>query len=124
MADKPMILLFHVEPGKAKQIEAVCLPLKIKVSKIRQSSYGQKLGYLAGITGFHRENTVYAGAEFPTEMLVFSGMDSDFVDTFLEKYKENGIPAVQLKAVITQYNIFWTAEQLYRELYKEHTRFI
>lgn len=124
MADKPQILLFHVNPNKAKQIEAICRSLKIQVTKIKPSSYSQKLGYLAGISGFNRENTTYTGPEFPSEMMIFSGMDSSLVDTFLAKYKEASIPPIGLKAIITPHNIFWSAENLYKELFKEHQSFM
>ncbi|MCM1181307.1 MAG: DUF3783 domain-containing protein [Clostridium sp.] len=120
MANKPSILLFHMEPGKAKQIEAICRPLHINVIKVKMTSYSQQLGYLAGIKGFNRQNTTYQGADFPAEMLVFSGMDSDAVDVFLAKYKEASIPPIGLKAILTEHNIFWTAETLYRELWNEH----
>ena len=120
MANKGNILLFHIEPGKTKQIEAVCRSLKLQTIKVKPSSYNQKLGYLAGITGFNRENGTYTGPDFPSEMMLFSGMDSDMVDAFLAKYKEASIPPIGLKAVITPHNIFWNAEELYKELFKEH----
>lgn len=120
MANKPTILLFHTEPDKTKAIETICRFMKVQTVKVKMSSYAQPLGYLAGITGFHRQNTPYTGQEFPSEMLVFSGMDSDMVDTFLEKYKSTSLPPVRLKAILTQHNIFWTAEQLYGELFREH----
>lgn len=123
MANKAQILLFHVEPGKTKQIEAVCRTLKLRTVKVKPSSYNQKLGYLAGITGFNRENTTYQGADFPSEMMVFSGMDSDMVDIFLAKYKEAAIPPISLKAILTSHNIFWSANELYKELFKEHQSF-
>lgn len=123
MAINAKILLFHMKPDKTKQIEAICRNLKIQTVKVKLTSYNQKLGYLAGITGFSRENTAYTGPDFPTEMLVFSGMDSDMVDVFLSKYKEASIPPIGLKAIITQHNIFWTAEDLYKELLKEHSKF-
>lgn len=123
MANKPTILLFHVEPDKTKKIEAICRSFKINVSKVKMSSYSQQLGYLAGITGFNRQNVTYQGVEFPSEMLVFSGMHGETVDTFLEKYKEASIPPIGLKAILTQHNVFWTAEELYKELWKEHQSF-
>ena len=120
MADKAHILLFHVEQGKAEQIESVCRKMGIRTSRIKPSSYSQKLGYLAGISGFHRENTTYTGMDFPSEMMVFSGLDSDMLDRFLEEYKKASIPPIGLKAVLTPHNIFWSAEELYKELSKEH----
>ena len=123
MQSKPTILLFRVSPDKTKKIEAVCRSMKIRTVKINRTSYAQQLGYLAGITGFNRQSIGYTGAEFPSEMLVFSGMDSETVDTFLAKYKEASIPPIGLKAILTPHNISWTAEQLYRELVKEHLSF-
>lgn len=123
MASKAKLLLFHIEPNKSKQIEAVCRSLKIQTVKVKPTSYNQKLGYLAGITGFNRETNTYTGPDFPTEMMVFSGIDSDMVDVFLSKYKEASIPPIGLKAIVTQHNIFWTAEELYHELFQEHSKF-
>ena len=123
MAINAKILLFHMKPDKTKQIEAICRNLKIQTVKVKLTSYNQKLGYLAGITGFNRENDTYTGPDFPTEMLVFSGMDSEMIDTFLDQYKKASIPPIGLKAIITQHNIFWTAEELYKELLKEHSKF-
>ena len=123
MADTAHILLFHVEAGKAQRIESLCRKLGIRTSRVKLSSYSQKLGYLAGISGFRRENSSYAGAEFPSEMMVFSGMNSDMLDCFLEEYKKAFIPPIGLKAVLTPHNIFWRAEDLYRELFKEHQVF-
>ncbi len=120
MANTARILLFHTEPGKAKQIEALCRTLRIQVIKVKPSSYGQKLGYLAGITGFSREQITYTGAEFPSEMMVFSGMDSDRLDEFLAAYKRASISPIGLKAILTPHNVNWSAEALYRELFKEH----
>lgn len=123
MTNKSKILLFHIEPGKERQIETICRSLKIQIIKIKPVSYNQKLGYLAGITGFNRENTTYTGPDFPTEMMVFSGMNPEMVDAFLAQYKKASIPPIGLKAIITQYNIFWTAEELYKELFQEHSNF-
>lgn len=120
MAEKAHILLFHVEQGKAGRIENICQDLGIRISRIKPSSYAQKLGYLAGITGFHRENITYTGMDFPSEMMVFSGMDPDMLDCFLDEYKKASIPPIGLKAVLTPHNIFWSAKELYRELSKEH----
>jgi hypothetical protein len=120
MASKPTILLFHIEPAKSKQIETLCRSLKIQVIKVKMTSYAQQLGYLANIDGFNRKSGSYQGAEFPAEMMVFSGIDDTTLDTFLAKYKEASIPAIGLKAILTQHNIFWTPEELFRELFKEH----
>ncbi len=113
------ILLFQIEKEKEKEIGRICRRLQITVRKIVPKDYGQKLGYLAGITGFSREHAPYAGGAFPAEMLVFSGMDSGQVDLFLKEYRESGTEPVGLKAVLTEHNVFWTPAQLFAELLKE-----
>ena len=121
--DQGKILLFHVAPHKEKKIKNICRSLGISVTDISSRSYGQKLGFLAGITGFKRENTVYSGGEFPEEMLVFSGITSEKMDEFLAAYKEMKLEPVDRKAVVTPHNIFWSAAELYQELEKEHQSF-
>lgn len=122
MANQAHILLFRVEPIKAGRIEGLCKKLGIGVSKIAPAMYSQKLGYLAGIPGFPKEEKPYTGPELPAEMMVFSGI-SDRLDQFLAEYKQAAIPPIGLKAVITPHNIFWSAEDLYQELFKEHQFF-
>lgn len=48
------ILLFSVATQKAEKIEALCKTLGISVQQVEKSDYGQKLGAIAGITGFKR----------------------------------------------------------------------
>ena len=42
---------------------------------------------------------------------------------FLSEYKKNGIEPINYKAVLTVNNIFWTPEELFAELKKEHRKF-
>ena len=122
MANSAQVLLFRVEPVKAAQIESLCKNFGIRTSRISLSDYSQKLAYLAGIPGFPREDTDYTGPELPSDMMVFSNM-ADRLDQFLSEYKKAGIPPIGLKAVVTPHNLFWRAEDLYKELFKEHQFF-
>ena len=115
-----VILTFQLQKEKEDAMATICKPRGIKLLEIPVKDYAQKLGYLAGVKGFSREKAVYDGAPFPAEMLVFSGMDSQQVDAFLAEYKATGLPPVALKAIVTPYNVSWTADALLRELMKEH----
>lgn len=114
------ILLFNMNIFKQNQLRTMCNKLGIEVVSISKNLYNQKLGFLADISGFKKEPKTYTGAELPSEMLVFSGLNSDDIDTFLAEFKKAGIAPVNLKAVITMYNISWTPKSLYDELLKEH----
>lgn len=124
MKSQQTILLFEMEENKEKQIAALCQKLNIRVVHVAKEDYGQKLGCLAGIQGFGREAARCQGKGIPAEMLVFSGMDSEQVDEFLKEYKEAGIAPIGCKAIITPNNVFWTAEELFRELLQEHMYFL
>ena len=123
MANQARILLFNMNKDRQRSVERLCRSLSIKTSYVKTSLYSQSLGYLAGIQGFPRNPSVYNGNELESEMLVFSGMDSELTDRFLTTFKESNLPPIFLKAVVTPTNIFWTPVQLYQELMKEHKRF-
>ena len=60
---------------------------------------------------------------FTGEMLVFCGFSSDDLDAFIQGFKLTGVPRVELKAVLTQYNADWTPAKLLEELDKEREAF-
>ena len=53
-------------------------------------------------------------------MMIFSGMSSEQLDVFLKSYRESGISPIGCKGILTPNNVFWTAEELFQELWKEH----
>ena len=118
-----IILTFGLGKEKIKVVRSIAQKNRIQIKEISRKDYNQKLGALAGIQGFAKEKVIYNSPDFPLEMIVFSGIDSAQIDTFLADYKQTGAQPVPLKAVITQHNIFWTAENLYKELLKEHMHF-
>ena len=114
------ILLFEVKPDKKRIITNICKSQGICAREIRPADYLQTLGYLAGISGFQRKNAVYRGDKLSDEMLVFSGVDSDSLDLFLNAFHASGAASIDRKAILTLHNINWTPQQLFAELTKEH----
>ena len=123
MESKSMVLLFQIEPTKARQIQQLCTDLQIKCKTVAPHDYEQSLGYLADISGFKKGKVLPFGNPFPSEMLVFSGIPQPLFDQFLEKYKQSLIAPTPLKAILTIHNISWTPRQLFTELQKEHAKF-
>lgn len=119
-----IILTFGLEKNKLRAVRNAAQKSNIYIKEISRRDYGQKLGTLAGIDGFSKEKNFYNGPDFPLEMMVFSGIDSAQLDTFLADYKQTGSDPVPLKAVLTPHNLFWTADKLFQELWDEHLRFI
>lgn len=115
-----VILMFQMEKSKENALRAVCKTVGVTPIAVAYKDYGQKLGTLAGVQGFTKTKLLYTGSAFPAEMLVFSGMDSAEVDEFLAKYKKTGAAGIALKAIVTAHNVFWTADELFKELMREH----
>ena len=118
-----IILTFGLGKEKIKVVRSIAQKNRIQIKEISRKDYNQKLGALAGIQGFAKEKVIYNGPDFPLEMIVFSGIDSAQINTFLADYKQTGAQPVPLKAIITPQNIFWTVETLFKELWKEHLSF-
>ena len=57
---------------------------------------------------------------FLPEMMLFQGLADKEVHQFLEAYRAEGIPAVDLKAVVTPWNLTWTLYELAEHLKEEH----
>lgn len=114
------ILTFGLGKEKLRAVQETALKNDIQVKEISRKDYNQKLGTLAGIQGFPKENALYKGSELSLEMMIFSGIDSAKMHTFLADYKQTGVQPVPLKAIITPHNIFWTVETLFNELKKEY----
>jgi hypothetical protein len=123
MLNNKKVLLFHVAAEKEKQIHTLCKSMQIQIIVIKKELYDNTLGALAGITGMKLSGKKYTGEEFPTDMMIFSGIPSDELDMFLKKYREAMIVPIPLKAVLTPTNINWKAGDLYQELLREHLSF-
>lgn len=119
-----IILTFGLGKEKIKVVRSIAQKNRIQIKEISRKDYNQKLGALAGIQGFAKEKVIYNGPDFPLEMIVFSGIDSAQIDSFLADYKQTDAQTVPLKAIITPQNIFWTVEALFKELWKEHLHFL
>lgn len=101
-----IILTFGLGKEKIKVVRSIAQKNRIQIKEISRKDYNQKLGALAGIQGFAKEKAIYNGPDFPLEMIVFSGIDSAQIDSFLADYKQTGAQPVPLKAIITPQNIF------------------
>lgn len=93
-----IILTFGLGKEKIKVVRSIAQKNRIQIKEISRKDYNQKLGSLAGIQGFAKEKVIYNGPDFPLEMIVFSGIDSAQIDSFLADYKQTGAQPVPLKA--------------------------
>ena len=112
MKSQKTILIYEMKKEKEEKVLTICRKRQITVRKVQLLEYAQSLGSLARISKIPQNRTKDSGT-----------LDTNEIDSFLNDYKNMGISPVELKAVLTPYNIFWNSRQLYEELQKEKNRF-
>lgn len=117
------LILYHIQNRKKeKQITNLCKRLDIRTRALKPSDCNVEVGVLAGIgrSGIHTHEKAPAGYLLP-DILIFSGLPDETLDTFLAEYKKAGIEPTGLKSVVTPHNRTWTVYELAAELVKERT---
>lgn len=119
MKNQKTILIYEWQAEHERNMTKFCREKEISVTSVAVSSYAEPLGALAKISGIKKNNKKDIGPALGEEMMVFAGMNGEEIEQFLDTYQQAGIPAVQLKAILTPYNIFWNSRQLHEELRRE-----
>ena len=63
--------------------------------------------------------SLYDGAGFSEEMLLFAHFPETLLSRFLQSWKTTGLPPVALKAVLTDTNRDWNSLELHEQLVEE-----
>ncbi len=112
-------LLYNLAPAKEKALLALCGAQGVQGRAVDPADQGRTIGDLLGLPIPAAQAGALAGF-VPGEMLVLSGFTAPALDAFLGGFAAAGVPPIPLKAVVTAYNLAWTAPQLYQELSREH----
>jgi hypothetical protein len=122
MSQKMCIFYQIGDKKKEKDFLVLCRKLGFTVKALKQSDAGKEIGVLAGINRSNGKlhEKVPESYQMP-ELLIFSGVPNTELDRFLEAYKQAGIEAVGLKAIVTPHNLSWTIYELTAELVRERT---
>ncbi|MBR4502864.1 MAG: DUF3783 domain-containing protein [Clostridia bacterium] len=112
----PVLILFNFSPARAAAVASCARGCGFEVRPAANSEHRVPLSAILGPA----PADALTRPAFTDEMLVFAASDRERVFAFLDRMKEDGVAPVALKAVLTPFNIRWTAEELYRELFREH----
>ena len=118
---KPLLLTYNLKPGTAAGLDRICGNLGIRVREVGRDEYALPIGALAGIPVTRPSDAKPPTATpFDDEMLVMCHMMSNELDALLQAMKEEGVPGIGLKAVLTPVNVLWNSAALHTELAREH----
>ena len=121
MTTQPAALLYNFnDPDRLRLIRRYLNRAKVTTQIVTAPEFLHPLGYLFKIPGFQPSSGFNLGANFSDEMLVLKDFSSKQMDDFLAFFREEQIPSVALKAMLTPVTQHWSSVQLHDELAKEH----
>ena len=97
-----LLLTYNLKTGVSAGLYSICRSLGIRVREVDPREYGLPIGALAGIPikgGASPSET--PAPPFDDEMLVMCHMISTELDAFLQAMRNQGLPRIALKAVLT-----------------------
>ena len=116
MNTQPTALLYNFnDPERLRQIRRYLNRQKVKTRIVTAPEF------LFEIPGFHPSSQFNLGSNFSDEMIVLKDFSSAQMDGFLAFFRENQLPPVALKAMLTPVTQHWSSIQLHDELSREHT---
>ena len=121
MSQTQILLYNFKDEDRLHQIRRYLNRHRISVRMVQQPEYLESLGFLFEIPGFSKNPVFNLGKNFQEEMMVLKDFSSAQMDGFLAFFRENQIPPVALKAMLTPVTQHWSSVQLHDELSREHT---
>ena len=117
----PAVLLYNFrDPARKARVRGWLERKGIRALEIPPTELHHSLGALLGLPGFDREPGLRLERGFEEEMLVMFGFPGTMLHDFLAFFREEGLPPVALKAMITPTNVNWTSLALHEALKEEH----
>ena len=117
----PAVLLYNFrDPARRARIRGWLERNAIRPLDVAPTELHHSLGALLGLPGFDREPDLWLGRGFDEEMLVMFAFQGTLLHDFLAFFREEGLPPVALKAMITPTNVNWTSLALHEALKEEH----
>lgn len=118
---KEMVLYYNPESSKnGNKIKGVLVRMGVRIKNVTPQQIMQQVGYLVGMDGFVEKEASEPLPIIEEAMLIMKDFSSRRIDELLMGLRKAGVPRIQLKAVINDYNKHWTFFELYEELKKEN----
>ena len=115
------ILYFINNPDKAESIRKLSKDLGLLSSEIKRADFNKKLIEILANDSKKAVPPVVSLYSQP-DIIIFNGLKDSQLDEFLSHYKERGIEATPLKAIVTPFNMMWTIADITDELRKENAQ--
>lgn len=114
----PVLLCYNLQGDQATKIKLLAMRLGVRIRAVSAQELGEPL---VALCGWEPLTAAPPAAEpFTDAMLVLANFPQATLNAFLAGFREHKIPAVPLKAILTESNARWDSIALHRELGEEH----
>lgn len=120
----PKILLYNLgtDSSRGSRLRAIAQTLGIEAITVEHSQINQTVGYLARLDGFESAEEAFTGGGYDTEFMLMCNLGEALLDRFLLAMQAQGL-RIDHKAVVTEYNRYWTLQELIGDIGEEHDVF-
>ena len=119
--NRAMVLCYNMEGERADMVRNLALTAGIQPFLVPKEAYFQTIGALCGL--MEPTGEAYHGEGFPQEMMLMAFLEKGMLTSFLDSFREKGVPSVPLKAMLTENNNRWDSLKLHAELMEEYAYF-
>ena len=125
MADAT-VLIYHMSEERMRMLKELCVSMGIRAAAVDRGMERATVGLLSGLVNpvkltqgaSGRMKEIRGPQEIDEEMIVMAGFTEALFNDFLDRMKR--IPLqIDLKAVQTETNLYWSGEMLQAELKRE-----
>ena len=107
------------DSDRGAQLHSILDKLSIPYVTIEASELNQRVGYVAGMSGYFRDSLMHTGDAPDCEFMVMCSLPEDLLDKFLEEMMAVNL-RINYKAVVTEHNRDYTLIQLLEDIRREH----
>lgn len=120
MNRQPQVLLYNmINDDRAKKFRQYLNAAGIEFRSVTAAEFLHPLGFLFAVPGFSPNPQFNLGGNFSEEMMILKDFSPEELDRLLAFFRENRLPSVSLKAILTPVNQYWDSLTLYQELVRE-----
>lgn len=119
------VLLYNLgeDTARGSHVRSILAKLGVEVETVTGESLDQSIGYLAGLSGFEKNEDAFWDGNAPsTEFMLMCGFGEALLDKFLDAMQAQGL-RIDHKAIVTDYNRYYTLSELIGDIEEEHEVF-
>ncbi|MDE6952448.1 MAG: DUF3783 domain-containing protein [Erysipelotrichales bacterium] len=116
---KELILYYKLDENVKNIMSIILKQLDVEMKEIDEKDISQQMGYLLNLPGYQRKN-IEREENLNETFLFFAHFSNEQLDIILDVFRNAGIPFIPYKAMLTNDNVVYTFQQLYKNVENEY----